>query len=121
SPPEGHSGPEAGCTKSEEFADSLSALVSHVEPRGGMTFLGISNPLLGLGDLERRSLSLRSVAPEPCLKISSKRADQLALSEGSVASLSTAAGSAEFKVVIDPDMPDDLVIIPQMCGGAAMV
>jgi predicted molibdopterin-dependent oxidoreductase YjgC len=86
-----------------------------------MAFLGISNPLLGLGDLERRSLSLRSVAPEPCLKISSKRADQLALSEGSVASLSTAAGSAEFKVVIDPDMPDDLVIIPQMCGGAAMV
>jgi len=120
--PEEQRYPESGYLGMEEFAHLLTGPFSfHGDSGGGRIFVGIGNPLLGLGNLERRSLSLRSIAPEPKIRMSRKRADLLGLSEGSTVAFSTAAGSDEFKVVIDPDIPDDLVIIPQIGDGGTIM
>jgi NADH-quinone oxidoreductase chain G len=72
---------------------------------------GESHPFQSI-NASRYSPSLRSIAPEPCVKMSDRLADGLSIGDGERVKVSTETGSVTLKARRDPCLPDDIVFIP---------
>jgi predicted molibdopterin-dependent oxidoreductase YjgC len=63
------------------------------------------------GTLSRRASALRKIYPEPLLKIGAHHAGRLSLKEGDAVSVSSAHGSVNIPVSIDPTIKDNKVLL----------
>jgi NADH-quinone oxidoreductase chain G len=63
------------------------------------------------GTLSRRSKALRSICPEPTLKIGSRPSEKLGLKEGDIVTISTREGSLTVPVSIDDSIMDNKVLL----------
>lgn len=92
-----------------EVPDMKSVLKSYA---GDYIYLGINKPLFHSDSLSRYSPSLNSISPESYVKISRAMADKLSIASGDIAGISTDNGSLELSAVIDADLPENMVYIP---------
>jgi len=65
-------------------------------------------------NLSRYSSALTTISPEPSVGISRNLAERLALSAGDRVEVSTENGSMTFPVRLEPDLPENIVLIPDL-------
>ncbi|HCL81160.1 MAG TPA: hypothetical protein DHW81_02705, partial [Nitrospiraceae bacterium] len=85
-------------------------------PEKDRIYIGVDKPLFHFETLSRNSEALSSIAPEPYMNVGKALAGRLFLAEGDSANVSTAAGSLKLSVRVDPDIPDNSVMVPDNFG-----
>jgi predicted molibdopterin-dependent oxidoreductase YjgC len=72
----------------------------------------VEAPLLGLSHGSHFSAVLKSVAPEPFVRLGTALAHRLSVADGDELSLSGEGGTIRLRAVTDADFPDGVVTIP---------
>jgi predicted molibdopterin-dependent oxidoreductase YjgC len=81
----------------------------------------MDKPLFHSESLSRNSSALNSISPEPYVKISKALAYRLSASDGDYVSVSTEIGAIELPVVVEPGLPENIVLIPNNFEGKGML
>jgi NADH-quinone oxidoreductase chain G len=81
----------------------------------------MDKPLFHSESLSRNSSALNSISPEPYVKISKALADRLSASDGDCVSVSTEAGAIELPVVVESELPGNIVLIPNNFEGKGIL
>ncbi|NTU42790.1 MAG: molybdopterin-dependent oxidoreductase, partial [Nitrospirales bacterium] len=91
--------------------------LSGKKAESGKVYLMQERHLFYSETLSRNSAALQSIAPEPYARIGKSLAAELSLSAGDRVSIATAEGELTLPVVIDQDLPGNLVAVPNSPDG----
>ncbi|MCL5978966.1 MAG: molybdopterin-dependent oxidoreductase [Nitrospirae bacterium] len=86
------------------------------KPEKDRIYIGIDKPLFHFENLSRNSAALSSIAPEPYMNVGKALADSLSLAGGDSVSVSTGTGSLKLSVQVDPDVPENSIMVPDNFG-----
>ncbi|MCL5238044.1 MAG: NADH-quinone oxidoreductase subunit NuoG [Nitrospirae bacterium] len=87
------------------------------KPEKDKVYIGVDKVLFHSASLSRNSFALNSIYSEPHAKIGKNLAAKLSVASGDHISISTGAGAIELAAVIDSDMPDNIVLVPNNFEG----
>lgn len=79
-------------------------------------YAGINKPLFHSESLSRHSSALHSISAGPCVAVGKRTADAMPISDNDYVGISTDAGSLELPVKIDPDLPENIVLLANDSG-----
>ncbi len=80
-------------------------------------YAGLDKVLFHSASLSRNSAALNSINSEPCAKVGKGLAEKLSLADGDHVAVTSAAGTVELAAVVDSDMPDNIVLVPNNFEG----
>ena len=81
------------------------------------TYIGVDKVLFHSASLSRNSSALHSICSEPRAKISKSLASKLSVASGDHIAISTGTGAVELAAVVEDDMPDNVVLVPNHFEG----
>lgn len=81
------------------------------KPEKEALYVGIERPLFHSATQSRSSSALNSILPEPYVRLSRALAQRMSIADGDSVAVSTSAGMVELPALLDPDMPEGMVLV----------
>jgi predicted molibdopterin-dependent oxidoreductase YjgC len=77
--------------------------------------------LINEGSVSRSSEALRSICPPDALHVHEATAGGLGLADGDTVELATASGNMIIKILIDNQIPENVLLVTNMLGGSGLM